>query len=147
MAKPENELEAQYQEALEWGALEERAEPRAVSARYNPERHRIEVELRDGFLFGFPAELGEGLRGATPEQLAKVEVAPGGYGLHWEELDADLAVPALVQGVFGTAAWMRELGRAGGRVRSQAKSAAARANGRKGGRPRKKPAPASGTGG
>jgi hypothetical protein len=39
--------------------------------------------------------------------------------------------------VFGTEAWMRELGRAGGRSTSDAKAAAARENGRRGGRPRK----------
>ncbi|WP_434112739.1 hypothetical protein [Paraburkholderia caffeinilytica] len=37
----------------------------------------------------------------------------------------------------GFIAWMREIGRSGGSVKSEAKSAAARENGKKGGRPRK----------
>jgi len=53
----------------------------------------------------------------------------------------DLGVAPLVSGIFGTAAWMRELrremARAGGRVSTDAKARAARENGRKGGRPRK----------
>ncbi|MDS3860547.1 DUF2442 domain-containing protein [Thermosynechococcaceae cyanobacterium BACA0444] len=41
-----------------------------------------------------------------PTQLAEVEVSPSGYGLHWESLDADLAVPALMSQVFGSGAWL-----------------------------------------
>jgi len=60
--------------------------------------------------------------------------------LHWEHLDADLSVPRLVMGIFGSGAWMRELGRKGGSASSAAKRKAARANGRKGGRPAKQAA-------
>ncbi|MEW5930818.1 MAG: DUF2442 domain-containing protein [Gemmatimonadota bacterium] len=131
------EIERQYAEAVEAGRAAEEAGPRAASARFNHETGRVEVELRNGCLFAFPAEMGQGLRGALPEELAAVTVTPGGFGLHWEALDADLAVPALMAGVFGTETWMRELGRAGGRRTSDAKAAAARENGRRGGRPRK----------
>ena len=51
--------------------------------------------------------------------------------------DADFTVAGLVAGVFGTRAWMAELGRKGGSVTSEAKAAAVRENGKKGGRPRK----------
>jgi hypothetical protein len=131
------EIERQYARPWRPAARRTRTGPRAESARYDRETGRVEVELRNGCLFAFPAEMGQGLRGASPEELAGVEVTPGGYGLHWEALDADLAVPALMAGVFGTEAWMRELGRAGGRRTSDAKAAAARENGRRGGRPRK----------
>jgi hypothetical protein len=83
--------------------------------------------------------LAEGLEGASIEDLALIEISPSGLGLHWPRLDADLFVPALLEGVFGSQAWMaREMGARGGRARSAAKSQAARANGLKGGRPRKK---------
>lgn len=78
-----------------------------------------------------------GMKAATPDQLAGVEIAGAGSGLHWEALDVDLSVPALMAGSFGTKAWMRELARRAGSVTSPAKAAAARANGAKGGRPRK----------
>jgi hypothetical protein len=129
--------EEEYLAAVERGRIADETEPRAVSARYNAKTRRIEIELKNGCLFAFPAEYGQGLRGATPEQLAAVEVWPGGEALHWEEIDADLGVPQLVSGMFGSKAWMRELGRLGGTVQSEAKAKASRENGKKGGRPRK----------
>lgn len=129
------EFLAQLEEARERGRIADETEPRALSARYNRRTKRIDIELKNGCLFAFPAEYGQGLRGATVRQLEQVEVFPGGEGLHWEELDADLWVPGLVAGVFGSKAWMRELGRAGGRKRTEAKARASRENGKKGGRP------------
>jgi hypothetical protein len=110
----------------------------AVSARYDRHRSRVVVKLNTGVELAFPARLAEGLAGAPADALAEIEVSPAGLGLHWPKLDADLYVPALLQGVFGSKQWMaRELGAQGGRSRTAAKIAAARANGRKGGRPRK----------
>ncbi len=110
----------------------------AVSARYDPRRSRIVVALSTGVELAFPTRLAEGLANASPEDLADIEISPAGLGLHWPRLDADLYVPALLQGVFGSKTWMaRQLGAEGGRARTLAKAAAARENGRKGGRPRK----------
>jgi hypothetical protein len=57
----------------------------------------------------FPHHLAQGLAGATADDLAVVEVTPSGIGLHWENLDVDLTVPGLLQGIYGTKAWMVEL--------------------------------------
>jgi hypothetical protein len=83
---------------------------------------------------GFPARLAQGLESATDDQLAAVEILGDGYGLHWEALDADISIPGLLAGIFGTRAHMARLA---GRATSSAKAAAARANGARGGRPRK----------
>lgn len=116
---------------------------RARSAAYDCDTGRIVVELTNGCMMGFPVDLAEGLRGAEPHQLAEVQVVLDGDGLRWEGLDADLLVRELGRGVFGSRGWMSELaselGRRGGRVRSEAKTAAARRNGLLGGRPRKRP--------
>jgi hypothetical protein len=110
----------------------------AVSARYDRRRSRIVVALSTGVELAFPTRLAEGLSGASPEHLADIEISPAGLGLRWPRLDADLYVPALLHGVFGSKSWMaRQLGAAGGRARSVAKVAASRENGRKGGRPKK----------
>jgi hypothetical protein len=137
--------DAELQAALERGRQADRAEPRAVSARYDAAGRRMVVELTNGCALAFPAQVAQGLRGADPAALAQVEVVAGGRALRWDALDVDLGVGPLVQGIFGTAAWMRELrsemGRAGGRASTPAKASAARENGRKGGRPRKQPVP------
>ena len=63
-----------------------------------------------------------------------------GLGLHWPVLDADIYVPALLAGVFGSRSWMASvLGAKGGKASTPEKAAAARANGRKGGRPSRAP--------
>jgi hypothetical protein len=111
----------------------------AVSARYDRRRARVVVKLNTGIELTFPTRLAEGLADASPDNLSEIEVSPAGLGLHWPKLDADLYVPALLQGVFGSKSWMaRQLGAEGGKARTVAKAAAARANGQKGGRPRKR---------
>jgi hypothetical protein len=110
----------------------------AVSARFDRRRALVVVVLNTGIELAFPTRLAEGLAGASAEALAEIEISPAGLGLHWPRLDADLYVPALLQGVFGSKSWMaRQLGAQGGRARSVAKAAASRRNGRKGGRPGK----------
>jgi hypothetical protein len=111
-------------------------EPRAVTAWYEAERNMVFFQMKNGCVFGFPPTLSAywGLNGATPEQLAQVEPEEDGYGLHWEELDADIAVPGLLLHLLNVKAWYAKwLGGA----KSEAKAAAARENGKKGGRPRK----------
>lgn len=126
--------DAEMDAAFARGEAARRAEPRASAARYDPALDRVVVELTNGCTFAFPPRLAQGLEGATPEQLAAVEVLGAGYGLHWEALDADLSLPGLMAGLFGTAAHMA---RQAGRATSPAKAAAARANGARGGRPRR----------
>jgi hypothetical protein len=118
-----------------------RSDPRAVAARYD--RGQIIIDLSTGYQVSFAAARAQGLAGASSSDLAEIEITPSGYGLHWPRLDADLWLPALLEGVFGSRAWMAaRLGAEGGKVTSNAKAAAARENGKRGGRPRKAPAPA-----
>jgi predicted transcriptional regulator len=115
-----------------------RAKHFAVSALYDRSADRIVVTLNSGVDIAFPPRLAEGLAGASADELTDIEISPAGLGLHWPKLDADLFVPALLEGAFGSKRWMAALlGAAGGRAQSHTKAAAARANGRKGGRPRK----------
>lgn len=126
--------DAQIDAAMERGKIAHLNEPRAIKARYNKKLGRVVVELTNGCTFTFPPHLAQGLETATDEQLAQVEILGAGYGLHWEALDADLSVPGLLMGLFGTKAYMA---RQAGRATSAAKAAAARQNGAKGGRPPK----------
>lgn len=93
----------------------------AVSARFDRRRSRIVVALNTGIELTFPPRLAEGLAGASSEALADIEISPTGLGLHWPRLNADLYVPALLQGVLGSKQWMaRQLGAEGGRARKTA---------------------------
>jgi hypothetical protein len=114
------------------------AQPHAVAARYDRGSERIVVSLSNGLDLGVPVNLAEGLAGARAADLAEIEITPTGLGLHWPRLDADLYLPGLLEGVFGTRRWMASvMGKAGGSANTAAKQAASRENGKRGGRPRK----------
>jgi hypothetical protein len=123
--------------AVRAAALADATEPRARSAPYDRRAKRIVVELLSEATFLFPPELAQRLAGASPADLAQVQVTPSGAGLRWPGLDADFSLPGLVMGVFGSPAWMRQLARKRERAKSKARSEATRANGRSGGRRRK----------
>jgi hypothetical protein len=112
--------------------------PVAVAARYDRRSGRIIVALSSGIDVMFSPENAQGLQGAKSAQLAAIEISPSGLGLHFPKLDADLYLPALLDGWLGSRRWMAaRMGEQGGRARSAAKRAASRANGKLGGRPRK----------
>ena len=106
-------IQQQIDHARKVDEVLEKREPRAKRACFNPVDYTIEIELKTGVRAAFPVHLLQGLQDATPEQLAEVGISPSGYGLHWESLDADLAVPALMSQIFGSRAWMAELERTG----------------------------------
>ena len=129
------ELTAQFDRARAAGEALAKTEPRAIKAWYAADSERVFIELTNGVMMGFPYQLLQGLANGTPEQLAEVEILPTGSALHWESLDADLGVAQLVSGLFGSKAWMTELGRHGGKSKSPSKAQASRDNGKRGGRP------------
>lgn len=129
--------EKEFQAAIQRGE-ELRQNGYAVSAEYDARQNRLVVGLSSGVIIMVPVHLMQELADADPAALGDIEIAPSGLALHWPSLDADVYVPSLMQGVFGTKRWMAaQLGAAGGRVSTPAKAAAARENGAKGGRPRK----------
>lgn len=112
--------------------------PVATAVRYDEQAERIVIDLGSGLSISFHPQDAQGLEQARPEQLADAEISPSGLGIHFPQLDADLYLPALLEGFFGTRRWMAaEMGKTGGKAASEAKTAAARANGKLGGRPRK----------
>ena len=135
----DNVTDTQFEAAEARGRAVLEVEPRATAARYNRKTGRVTVDLMNGCTYVFPPHLVQDLSDASPDDLEAVEVDGMGFNLHWPKLDADLYVPALVAGVFGTKDWMsKALARQAGRSTSPAKSAASRTNGAKGGRPRKR---------
>lgn len=112
--------------------------PAATSARFDRKSGNIIVTLSSGVGIFFSANDAQGLEGSTPAQLSQIEITPSGFGLHFPKIDADLYVPAILEGFLGSRKWMAaRLGAQGGKSRTTRKAAAARANGTRGGRPRK----------
>jgi len=109
-----------------------------TSAIFDPNTRSIILKLSSGIGVFFSPEDAQGLEHATAEQLSEIEITPSGLGLRFPQLDADLWVPSLLEGVLGSRKWMAaRLGAAGGSKTSTAKASAARANGSLGGRPRR----------
>ena len=96
----------QAQEAAQFANLHE---PRAIAAFYDEINHLIVIRLKSGSIFSFPPDIAQGLAGATAKDLASIEITLSGDALHWENLDADLSVPDLLMGVFGSKQWMAKL--------------------------------------
>jgi hypothetical protein len=116
----------------------QKSTPRAVSAKFDERLGKVVVELSSGLMIGFRPEDAQGLENARPEHLGEIEITPSGFGLHFPRLDADLYIPALLEGFFGSKKWAAaRLGASGGAAKTKVKAAASRANGLLGGRPRK----------
>ena len=131
--------DADFDAAARRGAQRLKKGPVAVAARYDLTSGRVVIELDSGLEIGFKPLQAQGLEAATPADLGEIEISPSGQGLYFPAIDADLYLPALLEGYLGSKAWMAaRMGQVGGRATTQAKQAAARANGRLGGRPRKK---------
>lgn len=113
--------------------------PHAVSARYDRRLDRIVIGLDTRLEVSFSPKDAQGLEHATAADLNRIEISPSGLGLHFPKLDADIYVPALLEGFLGSRKWMASrLGATGGKSRSAAKTKAAKANGSLGGRPKGK---------
>jgi uncharacterized protein DUF2442 len=112
-------------------------EPRATDAWYDAPTERVVMELGSGYQVAIPVMHLKEIAAAAPRKLAQVELLGAGHMLHWEDLDADYSVPALVLQMVGPALLAREAARAAGKVSTKRKAIAARKNGKRGGRPRK----------
>ena len=77
-----------------------------ISARVTDERvadvrfdtDSLIVDLMDGRTISVPLAWYPRLSHATPAERAVWEVAGGGYGIHWPEIDEDLSTEGLLRG-------------------------------------------------
>jgi hypothetical protein len=128
--------DAEIEAALERTKLQDN-EPLARTVEHIPDLNLLIVGLSNGRRLVFPIEDLQGLGEATREQIRNYELLGRGTGISFPDLDVDLYVPALIEGVYGNRRWMAHLGKKGGRARTEAKRRAAQANGAKGGRPKR----------
>ncbi len=64
----------------------------AVDVRFDEDA--MWVSLEDGRTIGVPLAWFPRLMGASADERSAVEITP--FGLHWEGLDEDISVPALL---------------------------------------------------
>jgi hypothetical protein len=130
---PNDSFELANQRAKEFSA----SIPRALSAHYDRKSGRIVVHLSSKLIVSFSPLDAQGLEHAKRSDLREIEISPSGFGIRFPKLDADLYLPALLEGFLGSRAWMAaRLGQRGGQSKSRVKRAAAKRNGKLGGRPR-----------
>ena len=70
----------------------------ALAAAVSFDANNMWVELTDGRQLGVPLAYFPRLAKALPAQRKKYLISGGGIGLHWDELDEDISVPALLNG-------------------------------------------------
>lgn len=58
----------------------------------------LRVDLMDGRTITVPLAWYPRLLNATPEQRNNWQIAGGGYGIHWPDIDEDLSTEGLLRG-------------------------------------------------
>ena len=81
------------------GTLAAAADPRVSNVHV--ENDRLTVDLMDGRIISVPLAWYPRLFDATPEQRQRWEIAGGGYGIHWPDVDEDLSTEGLLRGAPG----------------------------------------------
>jgi hypothetical protein len=99
---PHKEVEQANRRAREFDA----SHPRVLTAQLVANAAKIRLHLSDGKDFEFSPHDIEDLENATLDQLEPIEISPSGHGLYFPKLDADIWVPGLLEGVFGSKKWM-----------------------------------------
>ena len=112
--------DAIFEAATQRGEAIKASFPLVVSARYDKRISRVVISL------------------AHPADVSDAQISASGLGVHFPKIDADIYIPALLEGFLGSKRWMAaQMGKIGGKASTAAKASAARENGKRGGRPRK----------
>jgi len=67
-----------------------------ANVRFDAER--LTVDLTDGRTVSVPLAWYPRLFKATPQQRANWQIAGGGHGIHWPDIDEDLSAEGLLRG-------------------------------------------------
>jgi hypothetical protein len=90
-----------FEDITRGSAAERAGQILAVSARYDRRSPLVMIALNTGAMVGFPLSVMPGLEGASADDLRKIEIEGGGYGLRVASLDADISVPRLPEDQLG----------------------------------------------
>jgi hypothetical protein len=73
-----------------------KTDERVMSVRLDDER--LSVDLMDGRTITVPLAWYPRLFNASPDQRRNWELAGGGFGIHWPDIDEDLSTEGLLRG-------------------------------------------------
>jgi hypothetical protein len=71
-----------------------------VAVRAWAQDRRIYIELHDDRVISFPARKFSRLAAASQAQLEALRIRAEGSALRWDELDEDISVLGILQGIF-----------------------------------------------
>ena len=130
--------DAVFEAATRRGKTIKASFPAVVSARYDRRISRVVISLASGLQIAFAPRDAQGLENAHPADLSDAQISASGLGVHFPKINADIYIPALLDGFLGSKRWMAaQMGKVGGKASTETKARAARENGKLGGRPRK----------
>lgn len=72
-------------------------DPRALTVTVTDDR--ITARLVDGRIISVPLAWSWRLTEATPEQRRRYELIGGGEGIHWPDVDEDISVRGMLEGI------------------------------------------------
>jgi hypothetical protein len=87
-----------FEAATARGEERRSAGPVAVAARYDRRIGKVVITLDTGLDLAFRPQDAQGFEKAKPADLAVIEISPSGQGIHVPAIDADLYLPALLEG-------------------------------------------------
>ena len=70
-------------------------QPFAVDIKFD--NSMMHIRLLDGRIISVPLEWFPRLRDAASKQLKKWRLIGKGIGIHWDDLDEDISIPALLE--------------------------------------------------
>ena len=126
-----SEIDNQIDAVIARSAEQNLFEPKACEVFSDRQSKEIVIYFDNGCKFEYPILLLQGVCNLTDDEIADVKLTPAGWDVTWENADFDFGVNELVQGIFGTKAWMKEIAARRSCSRSQKKQVASRTNGKK----------------
>jgi hypothetical protein len=98
--------DAAFEDANRRGKAKKAAFPAVLAVRYDRRIARIVISLASGLDIAFSPRHAQGFENAGPADLVDAEISPSGLGVHFPRIDADIDIPALLEGFLGSKRWI-----------------------------------------